>query len=91
MDPEERAALMSRARLKAQDRAVPTDLPADGAGARHRLGQGRRRQVVGEREPRRRARPPGLVVGLLDADIWGYSVPRLLGMDGAARGARRAR
>ena len=24
----------------------------------------------------------GLVVGLLDADIWGHSVPRLLGLDG---------
>jgi ATP-binding protein involved in chromosome partitioning len=24
----------------------------------------------------------GLVVGLLDADVWGYSVPRMLGVDG---------
>ena len=28
MDPSERSALMARARLKAQDRAVPTDIPA---------------------------------------------------------------
>jgi ATP-binding protein involved in chromosome partitioning len=27
----------------------------------------------------------GLVVGLLDADIWGFSVPRLLGMSGELR------
>jgi ATP-binding protein involved in chromosome partitioning len=27
----------------------------------------------------------GLVVGLLDADIWGFSVPRLLGMQGELR------
>ena len=24
----------------------------------------------------------GLMVGILDADIWGFSVPRLLGMEG---------
>ena len=27
----------------------------------------------------------GLVVGILDADIWGFSVPRLLGMQGELR------
>ena len=31
----------------------------------------------------------GLVVGLLDADVWGYSVPRMLGVDGRLTAAMR--
>src|SRR5687768_5229204 len=31
----------------------------------------------------------GLVVGLLDADVWGYSVPRMLGVDGRLAGGMR--
>jgi ATP-binding protein involved in chromosome partitioning len=33
----------------------------------------------------------GLKVGLLDADIWGYSVPRMLGIDGALDVRKRDR
>ena len=50
------------------------------------LGQGRRRQVVGHREPGRGAGRPGLTVGVLDADIWGFSVPRMLGVEGGSAG-----
>jgi ATP-binding protein involved in chromosome partitioning len=31
----------------------------------------------------------GLVVGVLDADIWGYSVPRMLGVGGRLQGSTR--
>jgi ATP-binding protein involved in chromosome partitioning len=31
----------------------------------------------------------GLTVGVLDADIWGYSIPRMLGVDGRLQGANR--
>jgi ATP-binding protein involved in chromosome partitioning len=31
----------------------------------------------------------GLVVGVLDADVWGYSVPRMLGVDGRLAGTMR--
>jgi len=31
----------------------------------------------------------GLTVGVLDADIWGFSVPRLLGMEGDIESTRR--
>src|SRR5208283_3452455 len=31
----------------------------------------------------------GLVVGLLDADVWGHSVPRLLGMEGTVQAQAR--
>ena len=29
--------------------------------------------------------PQGLRVGLVDADIYGFSIPRMLGVDAAAR------
>ena len=47
----------------------------------HRLGQGRRGQVVGHHQPGRRAGPAGHSVGVLDADVYGFSIPRMLGVD----------
>ena len=85
MDAVERAALMTRARLKAQDRAVATDIPAKtkvlavGSG---KGGVGKSSISVNLAVALARR---GHVVGLLDADIWGHSVPRLLGMDGAVQ------
>ena len=85
MDPDERAALMSRARLKAQDRAVPTDFPTTArvlAIASGKGGVGKSSVSVNLAVALARR---GLVVGLLDADVWGHSVPRLLGMDGSVQ------
>ena len=45
-----------------------------------RVGQGRRRQVLGHRERSRRDGRRGLSVGVVDADIYGHSVPRMLGI-----------
>ena len=87
MDPAERAALMSRARLKAQDRAIPTDIPVTArvlAIASGKGGVGKSSVSVNLAVALARR---GLVVGLLDADVWGHSVPRLLGMDGAVEAA----
>ena len=83
MDPSERSALMARARLKAQDRAVPTDIPATArvlAVASGKGGVGKSSVSVNLAVSLARR---GLVVGLLDADVWGHSVPRLLAMEGA--------
>ena len=83
MDPSERSALMARARLKAQDRAVPTDIPATArvlAVASGKGGGGKSSVSVNLAVSLARR---GLVVGLLDADVWGHSVPRLLAMEGA--------
>jgi ATP-binding protein involved in chromosome partitioning len=85
MDAGERSALMARARLKAQDRAVATDIPARTrvlAIASGKGGVGKSSVSVNLAVALARR---GLVVGLLDADIWGHSVPRLLGMEGSVR------
>ncbi|MGO9582530.1 MAG: Mrp/NBP35 family ATP-binding protein [Acidimicrobiales bacterium] len=82
MDAGERSALMARARLKAQERAVATDIPARAkvlAIASGKGGVGKSSISVNLAVALARR---GLVVGLLDADVWGHSVPRLLGMDG---------
>jgi ATP-binding protein involved in chromosome partitioning len=85
MDAAERSALMARARLKAQDRAVATDIPMTAkvlAVASGKGGVGKSSISVNLSVALARR---GLVVGLLDADVWGHSVPRLLGMDGELR------
>jgi ATP-binding protein involved in chromosome partitioning len=85
MDPGERSALMARARLRAQDRAVATDIPATArvlAIASGKGGVGKSSVSVNLAVALARR---SLVVGLLDADIWGHSVPRLLSMEGAVQ------
>ena len=82
MDAEQRKAVMARARLLARDPAPKTDIPdstrvlaiASGKG-----GVGKSSVTVNLAVALARR---GLTVGVLDADIWGFSVPRLLGMSG---------
>ena len=86
MDGAERAALMDRARRRArEDRALSTDIPAATrvlAVSSGKGGVGKSSVTVNLAVALARR---GLVVGLLDADIWGFSVPRLLGMAGELR------
>jgi ATP-binding protein involved in chromosome partitioning len=83
MSAEERAAVMSRARWKAQDRsAVTTDLPPTArvlAIASGKGGVGKSSVTVNVAVA---LAARGCTVGVLDADVWGHSVPRLLGMEG---------
>jgi ATP-binding protein involved in chromosome partitioning len=83
MSAPERAAVMSRARLKAQDRsAVTTDFPPTARVLAIASGKGGvgKSSVTVNLAVALAAR--GCTVGVLDADVWGHSVPRLLGMDG---------
>jgi ATP-binding protein involved in chromosome partitioning len=82
MDADERAAVMARARWKAKEDAPDTAVPARTRVLAIASGKGGvgKSSVTVNLAVALAAR--GFVVGILDADIWGFSVPRLLGMDG---------
>jgi ATP-binding protein involved in chromosome partitioning len=82
MDADERAAVMARARWKAREDAPDTAVPARTRVLAIASGKGGvgKSSVTVNLAVALAAR--GFVVGILDADIWGFSVPRLLGMDG---------
>jgi len=82
MDADERAALMARARWKAREEAPDTAVAATTrilAVASGKGGVGKSSITVNLAVALARR---GLTVGVLDADIWGFSVPRLLGIEG---------
>ena len=82
MGAEQRSAVMARARWKARQEALPTAVPADTrvlAVASGKGGVGKSSVTVNLAVSMARR---GLRIGVLDADIWGFSVPRLLGMEG---------
>jgi ATP-binding protein involved in chromosome partitioning len=82
MDAEERSAVMARARWKAREDAPETAIPATTrvlAIASGKGGVGKSSVTVNLAVALARR---GLTIGILDADIWGFSVPRLLGMEG---------
>ncbi len=87
MNRAERSAVMDRARRKAgEERAVVTDIPVSArvlAVSSGKGGVGKSSVTVNLAVALAKR---GLVVGLLDADVWGFSVPRLLGMEGELRG-----
>jgi ATP-binding protein involved in chromosome partitioning len=82
MDADQRAVVMARARKLAQDPAPVTDIPDSArviAVASGKGGVGKSSVTVNLAVSLARR---GLTIGVLDADIWGFSVPRLLGMQG---------
>ncbi|MER3453247.1 MAG: hypothetical protein C4344_06345 [Acidimicrobiia bacterium] len=86
MTREERAALMDRARQKAAEAAPETEIPATTrvlAVASGKGGVGKSSVTVNLAAAIARR---GLTVGVLDADIWGFSVPRMLGVHGRLTG-----
>ena len=79
-------------RATATPRAGPSRSPIPRRSTRvpaHRLGQGRRRQVVGHHQPAVALAQRGHSVGVVDADVWGFSIPRMLGVDRPPGGHRR--
>lgn len=83
MEPGERSALMARARRLAQERAPTNQVPLNAkvlALASGKGGVGKSSMSVNLAAALAKR---GLTVGLLDADIWGHSVPRLLSMEGS--------
>ncbi len=90
MTPDERSELMQRARKHAQEQAPPTEIApttrviAVGSG---KGGVGKS-SVTANLAAALAAR--GLTVGVLDADIWGFSIPRMLGVAGRLGGTKTA-
>jgi ATP-binding protein involved in chromosome partitioning len=82
MDADERATVMARARWKAREEAPETAIPANARVLAIASGKGGvgKSSITVNLAVALAAR--GLHVGILDADIWGFSVPRLLGMEG---------
>jgi len=90
MDAAQKQAVMARARLVAREAPPVTDVPDSArvvAIASGKGGVGKSSVTVNLAVALARR---GLTVGVLDADIWGFSVPRLLGMHGdvEARGKK---
>ena len=82
MNPDEKAALMARARWKAREQRITTDIPPTARILAIASGKGGvgKSSVTANLAVALAAR--GLTIGVLDADIWGFSLPRMLGMSG---------
>jgi ATP-binding protein involved in chromosome partitioning len=82
MNREQRSSVMQRARRKAADNAPLTEVPLTTriiAVASGKGGVGKSSVTVNLASA---MAARGLRVGVLDADIWGFSVPRMLGVRG---------
>ncbi len=84
---EEKAVTMAVARKNAADRATETAIPATAkvlAIASGKGGVGKSSVTVNLASVLATA---GYAVAIIDADIWGFSIPRMLGLDGRLEAA----
>jgi ATP-binding protein involved in chromosome partitioning len=87
MTAPERASLMAKARKQAAERAPETEIPLTTrilAVASGKGGVGKSSVTVNLAAA---LAARGHTVGVLDADIWGFSVPRMLGIKGRLGGS----
>jgi ATP-binding protein involved in chromosome partitioning len=84
---DEKAAVMAKARWNAREQAPANEIPANTrvlAIASGKGGVGKSSVTVNVAAA---LAAKGFTVGVLDADIWGFSVPRMLGVEGRLQGA----
>ncbi len=83
---EEKAETMARARWNVREKAPDTEVPPTTRVIAVASGKGGvgKSSVTSNLAAALAAR--GLTVGVLDADIWGFSLPRMLGVDGRLEG-----
>jgi ATP-binding protein involved in chromosome partitioning len=88
MTQEERSALMQRARLQASENAPATEVPSTTRVLAIGSGKGGvgKSSVTANLAAALATR--GLTIGVLDADIWGFSIPRMLGARGRLAGKK---
>jgi ATP-binding protein involved in chromosome partitioning len=81
MTREQKSNAMQRARFNAREQAAPTEVPSSTRVLAIASGKGGvgKSSVTVNLAAALAAR--GLTIGVLDADIWGFSVPRMLGID----------
>jgi ATP-binding protein involved in chromosome partitioning len=87
MTAAQKTAAMQRARWNARENAAPTEVPSTTRVLAVASGKGGvgKSSVTVNLAAALAAR--GLTVGVLDADIWGFSVPRMLGVEGRLGGS----
>ncbi|HEY8215551.1 MAG TPA: Mrp/NBP35 family ATP-binding protein [Acidimicrobiia bacterium] len=87
MTQEQKSAAMARARFQAREDAAPNEVSATTRVLAVASGKGGvgKSSVTVNLAAALAAR--GLRVGVLDADIWGFSIPRMLGVEGRLGGA----
>jgi len=87
MTPEQKAHAMSRARWNARESAPPTAVPAATRVLAISSGKGGVGKSSVTVNLAAALAAQGRAVGVLDADIGGFSVPRMLGLEGRLAGA----
>jgi ATP-binding protein involved in chromosome partitioning len=88
MTPDERSDVMVKARWHAREQAPDTEVPAGTrvlAIASGKGGVGKSSVTVNLAAALAQR---GFTVGVLDADIWGFSIPRMLGVPGRLAGTK---
>jgi ATP-binding protein involved in chromosome partitioning len=89
MTPDQRTSAMAKARWNITQRPEDTSVPLGAKVILIASGKGGvgKSSVTVNLAAALAAR--GLTVGVLDADIWGFSIPRMLGVDGRLQGTTR--
>lgn len=80
MTPEQKGQVMARARWKAREGAPDTEIPASTRIAAIASGKGGVGKSSVTTNLAAKLAQRGLTVGVLDADIGGFSIPRMLGL-----------